>query len=123
MSDVGNIANEAAEQSPCPYVKRDEGGTAYCELAETGIKVFEQKASTAERVAKDWQHEFNMYRLAWIRELGGKVIPKTHEIDALVLTTRALREERDRLRKEVESWKKRAEQHGCDVVNGDPDCG
>jgi hypothetical protein len=28
-----------------------------------------------------------------------------------------------RLRKEVESWKRRAEQHGCDVENGDPDCG
>jgi hypothetical protein len=28
-----------------------------------------------------------------------------------------------RLRKDVESWKRRAEQHGCDVENGDADCG
>lgn len=26
-------------------------------------------------------------------------------------------------RKEAADWKRRAEQHGCDVVNGDPDCG
>lgn len=30
---------------------------------------------------------FYMYRRAWVRELGGTVIPKTHEIDSLVLTT------------------------------------
>jgi hypothetical protein len=28
-----------------------------------------------------------------------------------------------RLQKEAESWKKRAEQHGCNVEDGDPDCG
>jgi hypothetical protein len=24
---------------------------------------------------------------------------------------------------QAESWKRRAEKHGCDVENGDPDCG
>jgi HEPN domain-containing protein len=87
-----------AVASLCPYIKAGAEGTAHCELAETGIKVFEQRAKQAEQLAQDWQHEFNMYRSAWIRELGGKVIPKTHDVDALVLTTRTLREERDRLR-------------------------
>jgi len=35
-----------------------------------------------------WKREFNTYRRAWIRELGGTLVPKTHDIDSLVLTTR-----------------------------------
>ena len=42
---------------------------------------------------EDIKHDFDMYRNAWIRELGGRLIPKTHEIDALVLTTRKLKED------------------------------
>jgi hypothetical protein len=44
-----------------------------------------------ERLAKDaesWKHHWKMYRDAWVRELGGWTIPKAHEIDSLVLTTR-----------------------------------
>ena len=41
----------------------------------------------------DAEVTLRMYRRAWIRELGGKLIPKTHEIDALVLTTRRLRQD------------------------------
>lgn len=36
----------------------------------------------------DWKHEFLMYRNAWLREIGGKLIWKRHDIDAFVLTTR-----------------------------------
>jgi hypothetical protein len=86
------------EKKPCPHLVDDGDGRAHCELAETGIGVFERKAQDAERLARDWQHEFTMYRNAWVRELGGKFVNKTHEIDSLVLTTRDLREERDRLR-------------------------
>lgn len=86
------------DKKPCPHIKQNGDGTAHCELAETGIKVFERLAKENEQRAKDWQHEFNMYRSAWLRELGGRLVPKTHEIDAFVLTTRRLREERDRLR-------------------------
>ena len=35
----------------------------------------------------------------------------------------ALRAERDGARIEAANWKIRAERHGCDSVNGDPDCG
>jgi hypothetical protein len=88
--------SESAESKPCPYVRHSDEGSAFCSLAETGIKVFENRAKDAERLAEDWRHEFNMYRRAWIRELGGNVIPKAHDIDALVLTTRALRERADK---------------------------
>jgi hypothetical protein len=45
----------------------------------------------------------------WVDETGAMVpIPKT--------TLQALLDDRDK-------WKKRAEQHGCDVNNGDPECG
>ena len=29
----------------------------------------------------------------------------------------------DRLTRERDEWKRRAEKHGCNVVDGDPDCG
>jgi len=40
----------------------------------------------------DWKRCAEMYSRAWLRELGGKLLPKRHFIDALVLTTRHLRE-------------------------------
>lgn len=89
-----------AEQKPCPYVQQDADGTAHCELAEVGLRVLEAKLKQAERERDDWKHEYQMFVNAWRRELGGKLINKWHLIDALVLTTRELREERNRLRKE-----------------------
>jgi hypothetical protein len=100
------------EQKPCPHLVSDGDGESHCELAETGIRVFERKAKDAERLATDWQHEFNLYRSAWIRELGGRVIPKTHEIDALVLTTRAQRERAER----GKTLKERIDAGGFQVV-------
>lgn len=82
--------------SPCPYLVGDGDGKAHCELGEVGIRVFERKAFEEARRAEDWRHEFNLYRTAWLRELGGKLIPKRHDIDAFVLTTRALRERAER---------------------------
>jgi hypothetical protein len=38
------------------------------------------------------ERNFRIYRQAWLRELGGKLIRKSHEIDAFVLTTRWLYE-------------------------------
>jgi hypothetical protein len=34
-----------------------------------------------------WRRTAEMYGRAWLRSLGGKLLPKTHFIDALVLTT------------------------------------
>lgn len=54
-----------------------------------------ERDDAVKRVAEleAFERDFDMYRRAWIRELGGKLIRKTHEIDALVLTTRKLKED------------------------------
>lgn len=36
--------------------------------------------------ASTWKREFEMYRSAWLREMGGKLCHKTHDIDAFVKT-------------------------------------
>lgn len=41
----------------------------------------------AEEEKKSLQSHFDMYVKAWYREMGNKVFPKSHQIDALVLTT------------------------------------
>ena len=43
-----------------------------------------------ERERDDARREAETLHRAWLRELGGRLIPKTHRIDALVLTTRML---------------------------------
>ncbi len=48
------------------------------------------KLTDETREKQSWQNEFNMYRDAWLRELGNKLISKSHEIDALVLTTKQM---------------------------------
>lgn len=55
--------------------------------SEEVAKLRAQLADT-EKDRDSWKHEFEMYRDAWKRELGGWLIPKAHLIDALVLTTR-----------------------------------
>jgi hypothetical protein len=55
---------------------------------ETEITELQRRLDEAERDAKSWKHHWQMYRDAWVRELGGWTIPKAHEIDSLVLTTR-----------------------------------
>lgn len=48
-----------------------------------------------------WRYNFNMYRSAWLREIGGYIRSKAHEIDGFVLRTRdALKEAEEQGRKE-----------------------
>lgn len=56
-------------------------------------RALEAQLMDAKKDAADWKREWEMYRDAWIRELGGNVMRKTHLIDALVLTTRKMRED------------------------------
>lgn len=44
------------------------------------------------RTVDDWKRSAEMFSRAWLRELGGRLVPKAHFIDALVLTTQQLRE-------------------------------
>lgn len=50
---------------------------------------------TQERDAQGWRNQLNMYATAWKRELGGYLLNKWHEIDALVLTTQLRMKERE----------------------------
>jgi hypothetical protein len=76
---------------PCDHWKQMQE-----EAAEIGAggerksapEALEHELAAAKKDAEDWKRHFEMYRKAWIRELGGWLIPKAHEIDALVLTTR-----------------------------------
>jgi hypothetical protein len=95
-----NTATENSE-APCPYIQQGKDGKASCELAEVGLRVLTGKLKKAEQEAGDWKQEYEMFVKAWQRELGGKLIPKTHLIDALVLTTRDIREELEQLRKPI----------------------
>lgn len=47
-----------------------------------------QQARDARADAKSWRDSYEMYVRAWFRELGGRIIRKSHQIDGLVLTTR-----------------------------------
>ncbi len=81
--------------------KRAERAEAHLEQVKEGNQGNYTRANKAERERdalkskcdelKGWKREFEMYRRAWIRELGGSIVRKTHEIDGLVLTTREMR--------------------------------
>lgn len=54
------------------------------------------KLETALADADQWKYTANMYANAWQRELRFELIPKTHLIDSLVLSTRAIVEKAGR---------------------------
>lgn len=59
------------------------------------MRELEARVADLMKEGEDWEAAANMYARAWQRELGGSLAPKRHFIDALVLTTRQLREDRD----------------------------
>lgn len=82
----------------------------------------EIERGNAERDAAGWKSQLLMYARAWRRELGGTLLNKVHEIDALVLTTqlrmKELAEAKARiveLEKEVELLKAQKREAGLVV--------
>lgn len=67
---------------------RNPNVASYIEHWEGRTQAAEAALETAKKDAESWKHHWQMYRDAWVRELGGWTIPKSHEIDSLVLTTR-----------------------------------
>lgn len=57
------------------------------------------KRAEAEREVAAWKSTQEMYVTAWLRELGGRIIHKTHQIDGFVLTTRKMREDLEAAKK------------------------
>ncbi len=106
-------ATRALAELPDPDSVEVKGSDAWEELEETCRQLEQQRDDLAADKARlerehnaiakrmeelaidrdDWHREFEMYRKAWIRELGGRLVQKTHEIDALVLTTQSLRDD------------------------------
>jgi len=74
--------------------RRIEGNvdTILEQVAKTQTLVSELRfrAENAEKQAENWKREYEMFRDAWMREIHGSLIPKTHLIDSLVLTTREI---------------------------------
>jgi len=60
------------------------------------INALERELVELSREVRSWMREFNMYRSAWLREIGGVIRLKAHEIDGFVLRTRDLKESADR---------------------------
>jgi hypothetical protein len=56
------------------------------ELKSLGVAVANLEPEPSHDAAY-WRRTAEMYGRAWLRSLGGKLLPKTHFIDALVLTT------------------------------------
>lgn len=63
-------------------------------LAKLGVQT--DRIDETPATIDDWKRSAEMFSRAWLRELGGKLIPKSHFIDALVLTTRQMKERADR---------------------------
>jgi hypothetical protein len=63
----------------------------------------------AEKDAREWKREWELYDHAWTRSLGGKLFNKRHKIDALAMTTEWFvkgHAEWERLTKEMEERKR-----------------
>lgn len=57
------------------------------------IARLEAEVKDAKRDAESWKQELNMYRSAWLREIGGVIDRKSHEIDGFILRTRRIYEQ------------------------------
>lgn len=86
---IAKVAEETAEDAE--ECLRKLGVTMPAKPAEPEPTV----EALTEEVRKT-RRELDMYRNAWLRSLGGKVRPKAHLIDALVVTTEDMREKADR---------------------------
>ena len=64
-----------------------QGFQAGAESSADALEQAREAIRKAESERDAWKGEFNMYRSAWLREIGGSIIRKTHEIDGFVLKT------------------------------------
>jgi hypothetical protein len=78
--------------------KRPHALTGSPDLLDEFIAQFAKVEAELKQIKNEYEkvsYNFDVYRKAWKRELGGYLVPKTHEIDALVLTTQMIVKMRD----------------------------
>jgi hypothetical protein len=83
---VETAAKEAAE-------KQAELWKDSCKKSGMIAAAAEAERDRAVRQRDQWEDSFNMYRTAWLREIGGVIDRKSHEIDGFVLRTRRIYEQ------------------------------
>jgi hypothetical protein len=93
-----------AEKPPLGQIKTDWQSAYYtlweeldqqqhrAAAAERRVRELEAELADSKKDAEGWKREFNMYRSAWLREIGGTIANKHHEIDGFVLRTREIYE-------------------------------
>ena len=95
-SVVAKLSREKVYQAKTYVSKTGEPVVKKDAVADAIGAVLMLTESEIESLTKDrdgWKDELNMYTKAWARELK-TLIPKTHQIDSFVLTTRKLVEEK-----------------------------
>lgn len=66
------------------------------EILTVQAKKVTYQRDDAIKTAKSWKHELDMYRDAWLREMGGTIIAKSHDIDGFVLRARQIYQQAQR---------------------------
>lgn len=94
INELADLRKELATKDDEIEVLKEEAGALNSQAIDADRECNKVKAQLAGVVQKrdQWEREFQMYRTAWIRELGGTIIAKYHEIDGLVLTTREIKD-------------------------------
>ncbi len=91
--------NEPFLRAAISYAAEKELVAIEAELRSLGVRLPDRE--NPPPTVDEAMSELKMYQKAWVRELGGSIFAKRHLIDALVLTTREIREKANRYRKDV----------------------
>lgn len=91
------VPNQLYEQLMTSLLEASTRAVAEVDAALLKLGVRTTPMAVSDDDAKGWREWATTLRLAWTRELGGKLFNKHHLIDGLVKTTRWMRERSDML--------------------------